>query len=181
MQSLSAKGLEGRLRLGPQPGGLALEAGPIGGISEKGMPYMGQVHPDLVGASGFQGACNKARDRFAVGPRIAVQHLPVSDGRSSSTLSYALLFPGAGVASNRCVYRAFLPVWCAPNEGEVASLKRPTSLLRELLREYTMSLVGLGCNHQACRVLVESMHDARPFDPADPRERCAAMGDQCID
>ena len=44
-----------------------------------------------------------------------------------------------------------------------------------------MRLVVLGDHHQACRVLVEPVHDARPADAADAGKAGAAMGNQRVD
>src|SRR6185312_3879852 len=44
-----------------------------------------------------------------------------------------------------------------------------------------MGFVGFGRYQKAGGVLIETMHDARPFDPTDARQARAAVGDQCID
>src|SRR5262245_18228808 len=109
---------------------------------------MGEVHPDLVGPSRLQGTRDTARHRFPVGPMKTFQHLPVGDGRTP-TLAYCLLFPGMGVAPDRDLDRALRAARCAPDQGEVSAFERSFRLLRELLREGAMRLVGLGDDHEA--------------------------------
>ena len=47
--------------------------------------------------------------------------------------------------------------------------------------EALMRRIRLGDHHKAGRVLVETVDDAGPPDPADAGEALAAMGDQRID
>ena len=51
---------------------------------------------------------------------------------------------------------------------------------RKLLAEARMRLLGLRGDHEARRVLVDAMHDARPEFPANARQRIPAMGNQRI-
>ena len=44
-----------------------------------------------------------------------------------------------------------------------------------------MGRLGLGRDHEAARVLVQAVHDARPLDPADAPQAVAAMGDERVD
>ena len=44
-----------------------------------------------------------------------------------------------------------------------------------------MGRVAFGHDHQASRVLVEAVDDTRSLDAADPRQACAAVGDQRVD
>ena len=55
------------------------------------------------------------------------------------------------------------------------------AVIGELRGQRLMRLVVLGDHHQAGRVLVEPVHDARPADAADAGKARAAMGDQRVD
>src|SRR6478752_6197402 len=83
MQSLSAKIPQGRSRFGPKPADLGPEAGAIGRIAQDRVPDMGEVHPDLVGAAGFQSAGQQAGDRLAVGAGELLEQLPMRDSGPS--------------------------------------------------------------------------------------------------
>src|SRR5262249_36056833 len=152
-------------RPGPHPGGFGLEAGPVSGIAQERVSDMGEMHPDLMGASRLKGTGDETRDRLPVGPMKTFQHLPVSDG-PTSTLPYRLLFPGMGMAPDRGLDRALRAVRYPPDQGKVSAFERSFGLLRELLRERSVRLVGLGDDHEAGRVLVETVHNARPLDAA---------------
>ena len=67
MQGLSAKGLQRLARPPAQLRRLGLEARAVDVVAQQRMADMGQMHPDLVGAAGFQPAGEQARDRLAVG------------------------------------------------------------------------------------------------------------------
>src|SRR6188474_3265645 len=83
MQSLSAKGCQGvagswgkKARLGP-------ESSAIRGVPQNWMAQMRQMHADLVGASGLQGAGEQAGDRgLRTGRGEAFEHLPMGDRRT---------------------------------------------------------------------------------------------------
>src|SRR5215467_5967660 len=166
MQGLSAKTLQRRTRLRAQPRGLCFKPGPVGRIAKNRMPNVSEMDPDLVGTPCLQGACDEADDRLPVGSKEVFQHLPVGHSRTA-TRAHGLLLPGMGVAPNRGLDRAFPAVRCPPDQGEIPALERSLSLLRKLLRESAMSLIGLGDDHEAGCVLVETVHDARSLDPPD--------------
>ena len=69
MQSLSAKTRQRGAGFRASQAGFGLEAGAVCGVAQDRMADMGEMHPDLVGAAGFQGACQEARDRLAVAAR----------------------------------------------------------------------------------------------------------------
>src|SRR6478752_5755816 len=180
MQGLSSKGPQCSPCLRPQTAGFGLKSGAVGGITQNWVSDMGEVHPDLVGTPCFESTCEEASDRLAVRPKKALQDLPMGNGRAAAS-THGLLVARVRVAVERgvnCPLRAFR---CAPHQGEVSALEWPFSLFGELLAKTPVGLVGLGHDHQACRVLIQTMDDAWPPDPADARQACAAVGDECVD
>ena len=82
------------------------------------------------------------------------------------------------MAGDRRVDRALLRIGTPPDQrlvdpGQVVGGKQ--------LRQRDMGRIVLGHDHDARRLLVEPVHDARSAHAADPREAVAAMGEQCID
>ena len=79
MKCLSAKGLQRAFGL---PGKLirfALEAAAVDLVAEERMADGGEVHADLMGASGLEPAGEEARHRRTVAAGIAFEHLPMGD------------------------------------------------------------------------------------------------------
>ena len=124
MQRLAAERQRGA-GLRAEQAGLGLEAGAVGGVAQDRVADMGQMHPDLVGAAGFQGAGEQAGDRLAVAGRQSFQHLPMGDGRAAA-FAHGALVAGMRMAVERGVDGAFRPVGRAPDEGEIAALERPS-------------------------------------------------------
>ncbi len=74
------------------------------------------------------------------------------------------------------------PVRRAPREGEIGPLQRPGApMIGELGGQPAVRTVGFRYHHHAGRILVEPVHDSRPFHPADAREAVPTVRDQCID
>src|ERR1700730_3174496 len=121
MQGLSAKGLQSGAGLGPELAGLGLEAGSVGRIAQGGVVNMGEMHPDLVGASGVERAGQEARDGLAVAAGQAPQRLPMRYRRAAA-LAHGAFVARMGVAVERCVDRALWPVGCPPDESEITAL-----------------------------------------------------------
>src|SRR5689334_2216348 len=144
------------------------------------MSDMGEVDTNLVGSTCFQSACKKARQRFAVRSKKALQHLPVGYGRSPVGAD-RLFVPRMGVPSERGIDGAFCAIRRSPYKREVATLEGPFAFLGELFGECMMGFIGFGRHQKAGGVLVESMHDAWPFDAADARQARTTVRDQCID
>src|SRR4026208_1980282 len=65
MQSLSAEGCQGVAGLWGEQARLGPESGAVCGVPEDWMPQMRQMHADLVGAPGLQGAGEQAGGRAA--------------------------------------------------------------------------------------------------------------------
>ena len=56
----------------------------------------------------------------------------------------------------------------APDEGPVGSFQVPVAtVVRKGVGEATMRCVGLGDDHDAAGILVETVHDTGPFHPAN--------------
>ncbi len=86
------------------------------------------------------------------------------------------------MAADRRIDRACLRGRRAPDEREIDALEPAApAMVRELLGERAVRLVGLGHDQQPARVLVEAVHDAGPRHAADARQALAAMGDQRVD
>ena len=69
-----------------------------------------------------------------------------------------------------------------PHQRDIFAHQRArAAVVGEQVRQPPMRRVGLGDHQQPRRVLVQPMHDPRPLDPADARQRRAAMADQRID
>ena len=68
MQRLASEGGQGGLAPGTEVAGLGFEMRAIDAIAHQRMADMGQMHPDLMGASGLQLAGQQGGDRLAVAP-----------------------------------------------------------------------------------------------------------------
>ena len=181
MQGLPSEGGKGGLRLGPQLVRLGLEMGAIDGVSQQGMTDMGQVHADLVGASGLKLAGEQACDRFAVAPGKALLDFPMGHGFPAA-LPDSHFLPCMGVTVDRRIDRAALPVRYPPDKGKIAAPHWPrAAVIGELRRERLMGEVVLGDDHQSGGIFVQPVHDAGAPDAADAGQARAAMGDQRID
>src|SRR5450759_1445870 len=77
MQGLPSKTFQGGAGGGGKQAGLGLEAGAVASVAQDRMADMGQMHSNLVGAAGLQGASQQAGDRLAVGADIALERLPM--------------------------------------------------------------------------------------------------------
>src|ERR1044072_5494118 len=163
MQGLSAKGSQGVAGLRSKETRLGPESGAVGGVAPNWMPQMRQVHADLMGAPGFEGAGEHARDR-GLGARgdKTIKKLPMGDG-GTPIAADCLFVPRLRVTAQRRVDCAFRLSLRAPDDCKIAAPERPMSLFGELLRECTVCAVGLRHDHQAGRVLVEAVHNSRPL------------------
>ena len=132
MQSLSAKGLQGRPSLWAEATSFGPEAGPVGCVPKNGVPDMRQVHADLVGTPRFEGAGEEAGQRLSVWSRKTLQYLPVGN-RLPTVPTNGLLVAGMGVAPEWGIDRTLWTIGCAPDESKVPTLERTVGLLGELL------------------------------------------------
>ena len=89
----------------------------------------------------------------------------------------------ARVAIDRAIDAAMRAVGCPPDKREIAALERraATAVIGELCSKRRMRAIVLRHHHEAGRILVEPVNDARPALAADAGEAVAAMGDQGID
>src|SRR6476620_8556321 len=157
MQSLSAKSCQGVAGLWSKQARLGPESGAVCGVPEDWMPQMRQMHADLVGAPGLQGAGEQAGARgLGAGRGETLKHLPMGDGRTPVAAD-RLFVTRLRVAAERSVNRAFRLSRCAPDDCEIAAPERAFAFFGELLRQCAVCLVGLRHNHEAGRVLVEAV------------------------
>src|SRR6187551_2100706 len=181
MQSLSAKGCQGVAGLWGEQARLGPESGAVGGVPQDWMPQMRQMHADLMGASGLQGAGEQAGDRGpGAGRGETFEHLPMGDGRTPVAAD-RLLVARLRVAAEWSVDGAFRLSGCAPDDCDIAAPERAFAFLGKLLRQCAVRLVGLRYNHEAGRVLVQAVNNSWPLDPANARQAIAAMRNQRID
>src|SRR5688500_10657964 len=102
---------------------------------------MREMHPNLVGAPGFQAAGEQARERLAVGAAVFSQELPVGY-RLATAGPDRLLVARLGVAVERSVDCAPRPLRRAPHEGEIGALQRSgAAVIGELGRKCAMCTV----------------------------------------
>src|SRR5947207_11481628 len=101
------------------------------------------MHPDLMGAPGFEAAGEQARHWRAIGARIAFEHFPMGHC-GTAVRAHGHLGARARMARDRRRDRAFRPCRGAPDEGEIAALERPAAaMVGELAAEGMMGAVGL--------------------------------------
>src|SRR5512139_1671752 len=116
MEGLSAKGLQDGTRPRAQAARFCPESRPVGAIAEDRMSDMGKMHPDLVGAAGFQCAGQQAYDwDRRAGWGEALQDLPVGDSRPAVT-AHRLLVARLRVTAKRSVDRALRPRRRTPHQ-----------------------------------------------------------------
>ena len=161
--------------------GLGLEMRSIDAITHQRVADIGEMYPNLMGASGVELAGEERGHRFSVPPVEGLQYLPVGD-RFAPALAYGHLFACVRVPVYRCVHRAVGAVRQAPDKGQVAASHRAgASVIRKLRGQRLVRPVVLGGYHEAGGVLVESMYDAGAADAADAGQAVAAMRDQRVD
>src|ERR1035437_8333801 len=180
MQGLPSKTFQDGAGGGGKQAGLGLEAGAVAGVAQDRMPDMGQMHSNLVGAAGLQGASQQAGDRLAVGADRALERLPMGY-RLAAAFAHSAFVARLRMTVERSVDGAFRAGGRAPDQGEIAALDAAVGLVGELGAERAMGGVGLSNDHEAGGVLVEPVHDAGPLHAADAGQAVAAMGDQRIE
>ena len=84
---------------------------------------MGEMDPDLVSASCFQGAREEACHRLTVGPSKALQDLPMGDSWPAAP-AHRLFVTGVGVAPKWGVDCALRTVRRTPDQSQIAALER---------------------------------------------------------
>lgn len=181
MEGLPAKSGKRRLALRTELAGLGLETGAVNVVAEQRMAEMGEVDADLVGAAGLELTGEQGGDRLAVLTREALDHPPMGHGVTAA-LAHRHFLSGVRMPVDRLIDGAAFPVRHAPDKGHVAAAHLAgAAMVGELRRQRLVGAVVLGGHHQSGGVLVEPMDNARPPDPADAGQACAAVGDQRVD
>ena len=87
------------------------------------------------------------------------------------------LLPRMRMAVDRRIHGAALPVRKPPGERPIAAPHRAgAAVVGELFGQRFMGTVVLGRHHQPGGVLVEPVHDARPFYSADAGKTASRNG-----
>src|SRR5215212_9496700 len=97
------------------------------------MANVGKMHPDLMGAPGFELARQQRRHRFAVTAVEALQDFPVGYGVAPA-LPHGHFFARMRMAVDRGVHRATVTRWHAPDKGHVAASHGPGAAMIRKLR-----------------------------------------------
>src|SRR5262245_61548686 len=148
MQSLPFKSRQGVARLWRKKARLGSESGAVGGVAQNWVPQMGEVHANLVGAPGFQGAGEQAGDvGRSAGRSETFGHLPMSDGRAAAGAD-RLFVAGLRMAAKRRVDRAFRPAGRTPDESEITAPEGAFAFFSKLLSQRAVCLVGLRDDHE---------------------------------
>ena len=152
----------------PAPAGPAVKR-----IADDGMAPGAQVNADLMGAPGLQPAFHQAC------PAVdRPQHPVVGDRFPAASGDDGHLFPVLRISADISGDRAFPRRRRPPAHRLVRALQ---GMLGELTREGGVGGIVLRRHQQSRRILVDPVDDPRPGDPADSRQRIAAMGQQRVD
>src|SRR5215468_689088 len=176
MKRLSAKTFKGLARTRRQQAGFGPESRPVGVIPHERVPDMSQVDPNLMGAAGLEPARDQTGDGLSVGSTVTLDNLPMGHGLAAA-LAHRHLVPGMRMPVDRLVDGAARPVGRSPDEGEITARERSgPAMVGKLAAQRLVGMVGLGDHHQPGRILVETVHDARPTHAANTRKGRSAMG-----
>ena len=142
-------------------------------IADQRISAVGEMHPDLMCSAGGKTAFEECRPRA----ERALDTI-MRDRRLSSVLADNghLLAVGDAAAD---VAGDLAGEWGrqTPNECGVGPVDPAQG---KVARQRVMGDLGLGDDHQTARVLVETMDDTGPADPADPGKACTTMVDQRV-
>ena len=161
----------------------------VGGITNKGMSYMGHMHPYLVRAPSLEIAINLR----CVAPKC-FNHTEPCD-RVTTTMKQNGLFltvsfvPGElgcdfDEVSGLKTDAFYAPearitlIWHTETDGTVGALH---SMCGELFGETVMCGVGFGDDQKAGGVFVDAMHDAGAFFATDARQIASEMVEKRVD
>jgi len=126
--------------------------GSIDGIAYDGVAHMGEVHPDLMGATGVK------RQSEQINKREASNDLGIGSGEPAFRRhDDALSVPR--VAGQRRLDHQRALVQMPPAQGGVAPGDSPR---REHRTQAPVTQVGLSDDHQPGGVAIQAVHDARP-------------------
>src|SRR5690348_10812368 len=137
------------------------------------MTALGHVHSDLMRAAGGEAAFDQCCHILE-----GAQHAVAGDGsfaagaQDGHLLAMAWAPPDVSDDFTRARLRH------APYDGLISARHAARG---EIRRELDLRHLVLGDHHEARRVLVEAVDDARPLDATDAGEALAAMGEESID
>src|SRR6266481_4766826 len=123
MKGLTVKGRERIACRREEKLGLGLEAGGVNGVADERVADMGEMNADLMGPPRLELARDEAGNRHLIGAIVAFDRFPSSERRAAAG-AYRHLVAGARVAVDRGIDLAFVPVWRAPHEGQIAPPER---------------------------------------------------------
>ena len=133
------------------------------------------MHANLVGAPGLEAAL----DQRSKGARsegfqdaIARARLLAASAHHGHALSVERIAADPSFDHSRS------RTGRAPDHGVIGALD---GVVLELLRQARHCPLVLCGDEKPARVLVQAMNDSGTGDAADPSERCATVGDECID
>jgi hypothetical protein len=126
------------------------------------MPYVREVHANLMGAASFEPQAQEA-DRSP-----GFQHLIVRACGTPMVCHHGHFLALLGMTANGCIDRP-LWRWHGPtDQGEIAT---PELMRLELCRQMPVTAVVLGHQEQTRRILIQAMHNARSCRSAHARKR----------
>lgn len=161
------------LGVGFRPWRLARSA--VGRIADQRMAEMRQVHANLMGPPRLEAAL----EQRSKGTRSEGFHDAIARARLLAAASHHChALSVEGIAAYSSFDHSRSRAGRAPDHGVIGTLDR---MVLELLRQARHCPFVLGGDEKPARILVQAMNDPRTGDTADPSERCAAMGDKCID
>jgi hypothetical protein len=135
---------------------------------------MGEMHPDLMCSAGGKAAFDECRLRAERALNAIMRDCRPPPALADNSHLFAVSYAAADVPDDLAAMRERqTPHECGigtvdPAQGKVA-------------RQRVMGGLGLGDDHQTARVLVETMDDTGPANPADSGKASAAMTNQGVD
>lgn len=143
----------------------------VNGVAQNGVTDVGHVHPNLVGAPGFQPAAN-----VGIAP-IAAYHFPVGHGRFGIALGDAHFFAVRRVAANGGVHRSGIFPEGANHNGFIGA---GHGVVFQLASQHGVGVVILGHRQQAGGVLVNPVDNAGAQFPVDAAQVVAQGVKQAV-
>ena len=183
-EQAGVQGLPRKACCGPIGGNLRLAAAarraagtPVGRVADERVAQMGEMDPDLMGASGLEPAFDQGGNSLARGPETFQRTIA-----GACVLTTAPDNPHAlsikGIAADLTLDPALGLAGRAPHHRVVGPLN---GMGGELLGQARHHLLGFGRHQKAGRILVQAMNYARAGYPAHTLQTVAAMGDEGVD
>jgi hypothetical protein len=145
----------------------------VNSIADQRISAMGEMHPDLMCSAGGKTAFDECRLRAERALDTIMRDRRLSSVLSDNGHLLAVRDAAADVADDLAGKWGRQP----PNECGIGPLDPAQG---KVARQRVMGDLGLGDDHQTTRVLVETMDDTGPADPADPGKACTTMVDQRV-